>query len=297
KAGRRSGVPSWTRPANSWNSAKREARRPPWISGAEKLLIRTGWLVHRDCMRQLERHRRLRRNLDFLVAGYPRARGAGASTDQAADQRALAAARQAADQETGAGSASRHHSRALAFTLYDPGIGECLDRHRRSADVDGGQGDRQDTLTFEFARRFDIDNPSAHARTGWDRYHSADRNRARQRTCEGVAWVRGFRCDAISHSNHDVGPSRNHQWRRRGRRLRGLCALLRGRRWLPLRVLLRGRHLASHWLAARRLAGGRRLRLVRRGSVARRHCRVLRLIFLATGREAHGENCDEQERE
>src|ERR1035441_10918021 len=69
KAGRRSGVPSWTRPANSWNSAKRETRRPPWISGAEKLLIRTGWLVHRDCMRQLEGDRRLRRNLDLLVAG------------------------------------------------------------------------------------------------------------------------------------------------------------------------------------------------------------------------------------
>jgi hypothetical protein len=87
-----------------------------------------------------------------------------------------------------------------------------------------------------------------------------------------------------------------HFLRWRWRHLLPLRGLLRWRHLLPLRGLLRWRHLASRRLAAGRLACGW-VGLRRCGSVARRRSCVLALIFLAAGREAHRENCDERERE
>src|ERR1019366_1371401 len=144
-------------------------------------------------MCQLEGDRQLRRNFYLLVAGGRRTYRTGASADQTADQYALASARESADQHASASSTSDHLRGALALTLHDPCIGRSLDSHRRSADVDGGQGDRQYTLTLEFARRFYIDNSSTHARSGRDRNYPVHYDRTRPRTRKRVARIRCFR--------------------------------------------------------------------------------------------------------
>src|ERR1039457_3921587 len=128
----------------------------------------------------LEGERPLRRNLSLLVAGGRRTYRTGASADQAADQRALSAARQATDQETGASPTSDHLRGALALTLYDPCISRSLDSHRRSARVDSGQGDGEYTFALELARRLGIDDRSADAGPGRNRDQPAHGHCMRQ---------------------------------------------------------------------------------------------------------------------
>lgn len=127
-----------------------------------------------------------------IVSGRSRAHRSRTCADKPTDQGAFAAAGQASNQSSAAGSATHHGSGALAFTLGLLADGIAADGVGLASDVHRDQANRKAGCTLELAGRVSRDYNAADSRPCRNDYVSIEANGVHQRTMKAVAGGAGL---------------------------------------------------------------------------------------------------------